>query len=189
MLKQLVKATRSVRRFKQDPAPDLACLEELVALARLTPSASNLQPLRYFLVCGAEDRDKVFACVGWAGYLPEWDGPGPEERPTAYIIILSDPKISANPGIDVGLVTQTILLGAREKGFGGCALGSVQRERLQGELGLPSELKIALVIALGAPGEEVQLTEAEGGQIRYWRTEDDVHMVPKRPLDELIYGW
>jgi len=49
MLKQLVKATRSVRRFKQDPAPDLACLEELVALARLTPSASNLQPLRYFL--------------------------------------------------------------------------------------------------------------------------------------------
>ncbi len=71
-MKRLVEANRSVRRFKQNPAPPTppACLERLVDLARLTPSANNLQPpLRYVLVQEEGKRDQVF--------FPAWPG-----RPT-----------------------------------------------------------------------------------------------------------
>ncbi len=185
-MKRLVEANRSVRRFKQNPAPTPACLEELVDLARLTPSANNLQPLRYVLVQEEGKRDQVFSCLAWAAHLTTWEGPQPNERPTAYIIILSDPRLNKNPGIDVGIVTQTILLGARERGYGGCALGSVNRDALRRCLDLPVHLNIELAIALGAPGEEIRLCEVKDGDTRYRRDENDAHIVPKRPLTELI---
>jgi hypothetical protein len=43
-----------------------------------------------------------------------------------------------------------------------------------------------LVIALGAPSETVKLVDAKGDDIKYYRDENSVHYVPKRPLDELI---
>ena len=45
MLKELIRNTRSIRRFKQEPAPSMADLESLIELARLAPAASNKQPL------------------------------------------------------------------------------------------------------------------------------------------------
>ena len=44
-----------------------------------------------------------------------------------------------------------------------------------------------LVIALGMPDETVVLTELKPGEsFNYYRDENDVHYVPKRPLDEII---
>lgn len=80
-----------------------------------------------------------------------------------------------------------MLLGATEKGLGGCILGSIQRDRLRGELDIPGHLKIRLVVALGKPAETVVLEDVEpGGDIRYWRDEKGIHHVPKRKLKELI---
>lgn len=187
MLKELLMKTRSYRRFKQEPAPDLATLRSLVELARLAPSASNQQPLRYVLVQDPEKRAQVFSCLKWAGYLTGWSGPKEEEQPTGYIIILSDPKLSIKPGIDVGLVAQTMLLGARELGFGGCLLGSIDRPQVQEYLNLPEDLEIQLVVALGTPGEEVRLTTVgSDGDIRYWRDENDIHFVPRRLAKDQI---
>jgi hypothetical protein len=54
-------------------------------------------------------------------------------------------------------------------------------------LGLARHHKILLVLALGRPREQVVLDEAgAGGSIRYWRDENKIHHVPKRPLDEII---
>ncbi len=190
MLKELIRNTRSIRRFKQEPAPSMADLESLIELARLAPAASNKQPLKYVLVRDPDLLPQVFDCLKWAGYLTDWPGPAPEERPTAYIVFLNDTAISGEASvhlIDLGLAAQNIVLGAREMGFGACLLGSVDRPRLAEILGVPEGLRIELVAALGAPGEEVRLTASgKDGDIRYWRGEDDVHYVPKRPLSELI---
>ena len=43
-----------------------------------------------------------------------------------------------------------------------------------------------LVIAVGAPDEVRRVEDAKGGVVKYYRTEDNVHVVPKRPLSELI---
>ena len=65
-------------------------------------------------------------------------------------------------------------------------IGSVKREQLRNELGIPSEFNILLVLALGKPVEKVVIDEAVGNNIKYWRDGNLTHHVPKRPLDELI---
>ncbi|NLJ80141.1 MAG: nitroreductase [Firmicutes bacterium] len=188
MFKELVKKTRSFRRFKQEPAPSLEQLEELVGLTRFSPSAGNLQPLKYVLVRAEEQRGQVFSCLTWAAYLKDWAGPAKEERPTAYIIICSDPEINSEPETDVGLAAQTLLLGAREQGWGGCLLASIDRARLRQFLDLSPALKIHLTLALGTPAETVKVTEAAGENIRYWRDAQQIHYVPKRKREDLIIG-
>lgn len=188
-LSELVRASRSFRRFYQEQAVSLETLRGLVALARLAPTGSNRQSLRFYLSAAAEKNARIFPHLGWAGYLRDWPGPVEGERPAAYIVILNDTSVSRNAGCDHGIAAQTILLGAAELGLGGCMIGSVQRDELRAELGLDPRYEILLVIALGAPKEQVVLEDLPaGGDVRYWRDAQAVHHVPKRALEELIVG-
>jgi nitroreductase len=185
MLKDIITRNRSYRRFNQDPL-DFETLKELVELARLSASAGNIQPLKYIITCTPEKNDLIFPHLAWAGYLKDWPGPAAGERPTGYIIILGDTKISEGFGCDHGIAAQSILLGAAEKGVGGCMIGSIDRESLRNDLGIDDQFKILLVLALGKPGEKVVLETAAAGDIKYWRDDNEVHHVPKRTLDEII---
>jgi nitroreductase len=187
MLKRLIRKNRSYRRFYEDKRIDLRILRSLVNLTRLSASSANLQPLRYLLSCTTESNQKIFPCLKWAGYLKDWDGPSEGERPPAYIVILGDTKISKSFGYDAGIAAQSILLGATEKGLGGCIIGSIEKERLRRALKIPKHLEILLVIALGKPKEKVVIeTVGRDGDIRYWRDKKGIHHVPKRALKDII---
>ncbi|MGE4490496.1 MAG: nitroreductase family protein, partial [Kiritimatiellales bacterium] len=154
-------------------------------LARLCPSGANLQPLKYFLSCDAAMNARIFPSLAWAGYLKAWDGPAEGERPAAYIVVLGDTEVSKNFGCDHGIAAQTILLGAAEKGLGGCMIGAVNRRALAETLVLPGRYEILLVLALGVSAETVRLVPA-GESIQYYRDANDVHCVPKRSLADLL---
>jgi len=187
MFKDLVLKNRSYRRFYQDHAIDLETLRELVNLARQTPSGSNMQPLKYILSCEPAKNASIFSTLKWAGYLREWPGPEEGERPSAYIIILNDTGLSKAAGCDHGIAAQTILLGAAEKGLGGCMIGSISRSELTQILNIPAQYEILLVLALGKPKEQVQIDPVgPDGSIKYWRDEQRVHHVPKRALEDII---
>jgi nitroreductase len=187
MLRDLIIKNRSYRRFYQDVTVERATLRELVDLARLSASGSNLQALKFRLSCDADENAKVFACLGWAAYLKDWPGPAEGERPSGYIVILGDKEISQSFGVNPGIAAQSILLGATEKGLGGCIIGSVDKPKLAQALEIPDRYEILLVLALGKPKETVVLeTVGPDGDIKYWRDSQGVHHVPKRPLDEII---
>ncbi len=187
MLHELVQKSRTVRRFYQDAPIDMETLRGLVDLARLSPSGSNLQPLKYYLSNQAEKNARIFQHLAWAGYLKDWPGPEEGERPTAYIIILGDSTISKSFGCDHGIAVQSIMLGAAEKGLGGCIIGSVKRSELSAALNIPPQFEILLVLALGKPKEIVQVEPiGSDGSLKYWRDEQQVHHVPKRALEDVI---
>lgn len=186
MLRDLILKNRSYRRFFQDVKIERTVLAELVDLARLSPSARNAQSLKYFLSTDADTNAKIFPTLSWAGYLTDWDGPVEGERPSAYIVVLNDTTISANFLCDDGIATQSILLGAVEKGLGGCIVASVKRRELQEILNLPSQFNIVHVIALGQPKEEVVIEPIQGNDVKYWRDRDQKHHVPKRALTDII---
>ena len=187
MIEDLVKSNRSCRRFFEDEPISRETLKWLVNLARLSASAANLQPLKYFLAHTPNLNAKIFSCLAWAGYLQDWPGPAAGERPSAYLIILGDREITTNLGCDHGIAAQSILLGARAKGLAGCMLGSIQRDQLRSSLHLPERYEILLVLALGKPKEKVVLEEIPpDGSIKYWRGEKDIHHVPKRRLEDII---
>ncbi|MEW6387381.1 MAG: nitroreductase family protein [Thermodesulfobacteriota bacterium] len=187
MIEELIKNNRSVRRFHQQMAISTETLTWLVNLARLSASAANLQPLKFLLANDPERNAAIFSCLAWAGYLKDWPGPAEGERPAAYLVILGDKEITANFGCDHGIAAQSILLGAREKGLGGCMIGSIKRDRLRKLLKIPEKFEILLVIALGRPKEEVVLEEVPpDGSIKYWRDAQGLHHVPKRKLEEIL---
>jgi len=188
-IRDLVLKNRSYRRFYEEHPINRETLVELVDLARHSASGNNWQPLKFFLSVDKETNAKIFENIRWAARLADWSGPVEGERPSVYIVILGDKSIQDSFGVDHGIAAQSILLGAAEKGLGGCMIGSVTRLPLSRELGLPEHLHILLVIALGKPKETVVIDSVGlEGDIAYWRDENGVHHVPKRSLDELIVG-
>jgi nitroreductase len=185
-IKDLVTKTRTYRRFEESYNIEYKILEQLISLARLSPSGANRQPLKFIIFNSPEDCKRVFPFTAWAGYLKEWPGPEPGERPSAYIIILGDVSISDSFGVDHGIAAQSIMLGATEAGIGGCIIGSIKREEFRKEFKIPLRFEILLILALGKPVEKVVIDEIKNDNIMYWRDSNRVHHVPKRNLDELI---
>jgi len=187
MLKDLIRENRSRRRFYQDVPVERKTLEELVDLARLSPSAANRQPLKYIISCDPAKNALIFPQLSWAGYLKEWGGPKDGERPAAYIIILGDKDIAREVVWDHGIAAQSIMLGAVEKGLGGCIIAAIKRKELAEVLKIQERYEILLVLALGKPKEKVEIeTVGLDGDIKYWRDNNQVHHVPKRKLGDII---
>lgn len=187
LMEQLIRQNRSYRRFYQDYHIAMGNLRYFINLARLSASAKNAQPLKYLLTNEKATNEKIFACLSWAGYLKDWDGPEAGERPSAYIIMLGDHQIEDNFYCDHGIAAQSILLGAVEKGFGGCIIASVDRNKLRENFGIDKQFEILQVIALGKPRETVIIEEMKTDEdIQYWRDDKRIHHVPKRKLDDII---
>lgn len=186
MLLDLVKRTRTYRRFYQDVPVERQVLEDLINMARLSASAGNKQPLKYFLSCDPAKNSLIFPNLGWAAYLKDWPGPEEGERPAAYIGVLGDTEISNSFDIDTGIACQNIMLGATEAGLGGCIIMSFNKTKLREILSIPERYKMLIMIALGKPKETVVIEEIKDGNVQYWRDQNQVHHVPKRLLQEII---
>ena len=187
MFKELVLKNRSYRKFDASFEVKDTILFDLIDLARISPSAANLQNLRFMPVWEKPHLDAVFKNLTWAGYLRYWDGPEPLQRPSAYILIICPSETNKFHHTDAGIAAQTILLGATEKGLGGCILASVNKQEVQKSLGIPEKMEICLVIALGKPIEKVMIEDViDPDDIEYWRDPDEIHHVPKRLLNDLI---
>lgn len=184
--KQLVLRNRSYRRFLSEKNISREQLSEWLDSARQTPSARNLQSLKYALSYDADTNAKIFGELKWAGYLPDWN-PALSEQPAAYVVFCNDKNLSAvTPQIDLGIQAQTLLLAAVEAGYGGCILLAFNKVNVASILSLPSHLDPVLVVALGVPAEQCVIDPVIDDNIRYYRDSSDIHHVPKRPLSSLI---
>jgi len=186
MLKDLILKSRSYRRFYENHKISKADLRDLIDLARLSPSARNAQPLKYFLSYDEDTNAKIFPNLAWAGYLTDWPGPKEGERPSAYIVILLDTEITDDQFCDDGIAIQSILLGAAEKGLGGCTIAAIKKYELKKILNIPDSYEILYVLAIGKPKETVVIEDIKDGDFKYWRDDKGIHHVPKRTLNELI---
>ncbi|MCT4640278.1 MAG: nitroreductase family protein [Bacteroidales bacterium] len=185
-LRDIVIKNRSYRRFDENIKVEYNVLKELVDIARYTASARNIQPLKYAIVTDSDKCNKVFDTLAWAGYLKEWKGPEEGERPTGYIIMLGDTEITKNFSVDPGITAQTIMLGAVEKGLGGCIIMAVDKIKLREELNIPEHLDIIQVLAIGKPVEEVVVEDIINNDYKYHRDANGTHFVPKRKTEDII---
>ncbi len=191
MIHDLVRLTRTVRRFAEEKSINEELLSALIDMARLGGSARNGQSLKYVLITEKPLREQLFPLLAWAGYLPHWPGPEAGERPAAYVLCLLDTTLQKGPEteahFDLGIATQNMLLGAAEQGIFGCRIGAFSPDKVRQVLRIPTQYKPLLVVALGYPAEAVVLEEVGAdGDIRYWHDEQGVHHVPKRKLAEVL---
>ena len=185
-LEEIFTKARSYRRFYQNELIEQSVLKKFVNLARLSSSAKNVQPLKYYISNDNKQNEDIFKCLTWAGYLTNWDGPEEGEKPSAYIVIVGDKRIAENIKWDDSIAAHSILLGATEKGFGGCIIAAINKDELKAKLKLTEDYNPMLVVALGKPKEIVIIDEIQDGKYKYWRDDAQNHHVPKRSLDEII---
>lgn len=187
ILKSLLEADRSIRRFDHSRPIGDDTLRKLVDLTRYCASGRNLQPLRYRIVSTEAECVALYPLLAWAGYYKDWDGPTPAERPTAYLVQCLDTQLTNNCLCDDGLQLQAITLGATALGIGGCIIKSFRKKELTERLRLPSNLEPLYVLALGYPSETARIVPLPAdGDIRYYRDSSDIQSVPKRPLPDLL---
>ncbi|MCH3971497.1 MAG: nitroreductase family protein [Oscillospiraceae bacterium] len=189
MIRDLVEKSRSWRGYDESRKVSREELLQLVDCARLTPSSVNRQPLRYYLACTPEQTAKIQPLTHWARALQPMQLPHPGHCPPAFIVICQDTNV--DPSLeryqkDVGIVAQTMLLAATEKGLGGCMINNFSPKEMTDALQLKANLVPMLVVAIGKPDETIVLTDVKNGSTSYYRDENDVHYVPKRSLSDLV---
>ena len=186
---ELIRAARTCRRFEEDKRVEAATLRKMVDIVRITSSAANKQPLRYYTVSSPEACAKVFPHLKWAGALPQWPGPVEGERPTGYIVACSAHGDNLFVHFDIGIVGQTMQLLATDLGLGCCMFNNFSRDKVREALNIPEELEVSLVIALGAAKEVRKIVDAKvTDKLLYWRDDEQVHYVPKLTLDQVLLG-
>ena len=190
MLRDLVTANRSCRGFDRSRKIKREELLEMVDLARVTASAINKQPLKYFISNEDIITDKITDLVSFGGLLKELNLPYKGEEPPAYIVICHDKSIVEERPIfmyEAGISAQTIGLKATEMGLAICIMGGIDPKKVKEELFLPDEMEVKLIIAVGKSLEKAEIKEVESGEsVKYYRDNDGVHIVPKRKLEDII---
>lgn len=185
-INELLKARRTIRKFKQTPISKEQ-LAEYIDAARVAPSAANLQPLKYIAVQSAEMVEKMFELVKWAAYLAPDYNPKEGERPAAYIVVCADESVRKNGyELDAGAAIENLIISALADGVGSCWMGSVDRPKTAELLALPENLVICGVVALGYPAETPKEVEMTEGDVKYYQDKENTLCVPKRSLDDVL---
>lgn len=188
-LRKLMIAARSVRRFQQDKEIGYENLMKLLELVRYCPSGRNAQPLKYVVVDDVRKCAEIYPLLKWADYYQDWDGPEPGERPAAYLIQCLDTHYGTNCLCDDGLQLEALTLGLAAMKLSGCIIKVFDPKGVSEVLSLSERFVPRYVLAIGYPAENVVLEDMNGDEdadFKYYRTPDEVHHVPKRPLRELI---
>lgn len=176
-----IKGRRSVRRYRKEPVPEEVLLK-IIDAGRFAPSAGNKQPWEFVMVNKEGLVEKIFKNVAW---LPAAGEPPQGRRPTAYIVVLGNPKIKEHYQADLSAAIQNILLAAYAEGLGSCWIGSVNRENIYCLLKIPRSLDIFSLISLGYPDEGAVCENSPSTGV--WKDEEGKVYVPKKPIDKIVH--
>ena len=147
----LLKARRSIRRYRPDPVPD-EMIEQLLEAGRVAPSASNRQPWAFIVI---RDKARIEQVAEHAAYyFVRWAHV--QEAP--LIIVLCGHRGSRVYRRflhqDIGLAGGQIMLQAKALGLGTCWIGGLNREALAAILKVPDDWEIVGLLTVGFPAED-----------------------------------
>lgn len=185
-LSDMVRQTRTVRRFKASESISQEFLVEVIDTVRTVSSAMNKQPLRYIVVTEHEMVKGITEKAKLASHLTEWQQ-SESEQPSAYIIFVKDRDFEGYEILDAGIALQTMMLLLTAKGYAGCPLASVDKEHCKELFDLTDTYEVVLGLAIGVPDEEVTVVPVKE-DTNYFRDAEGNHYVPKRSLEQVLLG-
>ena len=153
---ELIRKRYSCRAYQDRPV-EQEKLAQIFEAARLAPSAKNLQDWRFIAVTDKETKRKVAASTN----RPEVFG-----RAGVIIAACSNSDYVMKCGqpvgpIDVAIALEHISLQAAELGLATCWIGSFSVEAVRQVLGIPQDVAIIELMALGYPANGRRETKRE----------------------------
>jgi len=153
---EVLRARRSVRRYKPDPV-DREVLLRVLEAGRIAPSAKNVQEWKFVVVENAETRKKLVPACADQGFVGE-----------APVVIACTGSMTdymmrcgqyAYP-IDVAIAIDHMVIQATAEGLGTCWIGAFYEEQVKEILGIPADVRIVQMLTLGRPLEPLQAVPA-----------------------------
>jgi nitroreductase len=154
-VKDAIEKRKSIRKFKEKEVPD-EVIKEVIDAARQAPSGHNLQSWHFVVVKSKENflkfkEQKVF--------VRDWV----YEAPVIIVCCSEKEAYSPNsikehevsmPLINLSLASAFLVLRATELGLGTCFVAWADKEKVKKILGIPDDIIVPYVIAMGYPDEE-----------------------------------
>lgn len=146
-LKQLIEARYSVRAYLPHTV-EKEKLEYILECARLSPSACNYQPWRFYVVSDKDVLSQVYKA-----YDREWFKTAP-----MCIVVCNDLSQSwkrtsfdgkDHGDIDTAIASEHICLAVHEQGLGTCWICNFKPEQLSKALNLPDNLEPVSIFPIG----------------------------------------
>jgi len=125
-------------------------LDQILEAARLAPSAMNTQDWRFVVVKDKEIKRQIAATT---------NKPAAFEKAGIIIAACSNSSHVMRCGqaigpIDVSIALEHICLQATELGLASCWIGSFETEKVREILGVPADIAIIELMAVGYPADE-----------------------------------
>lgn len=145
----IIRKRYSCRAY-EDRAIEQDKLDMILEAARLAPSARNFQDWRFVVVTDNETKAKVAQAANNQRFL---EGAG------AIVIACSESDYVMRCGqaigpIDVAIALEHIALQATELGLATCWIGSFFPEKVRPVVGIPENVAIIELMAIGYPADE-----------------------------------
>lgn len=136
-------------RAYQDRPIEQEKLHSIFEAARLAPSAKNMQDWRFVVVTDKEVKRKLAEAANNQRFL---------ENAAAIIVACSSSDDVMRCGqaigpIDVAIALEHICLQATELGLATCWIGSFYPEKVRPILGIPADIAIIELMAVGYPAD------------------------------------
>jgi len=153
---EVIRKRYSCRTY-QDKKIEKKKLDIIMEAARLAPSARNMQDWRFVVATQRKVRRQVAACTS-----------RPDDFAKAGAIIAacsnSDHVMRCGQAIsqiDVAIALEHICLQATDLGLGTCWIGSFDTEKVAAVLGIPDDIQIIELMAIGYPADVPREPERE----------------------------
>ncbi len=136
-------------RAYQDRPIEQEKLDSIFEAARLAPSAKNMQDWRFIVVTDKEAKRKLAEAANNQKFL---------ENAAAIIAACSNSDYVMRCGqaigpIDIAIALEHICLQATELGLATCWIGSFYPEKVRPILGIPDDIAIIELMAVGYPAD------------------------------------
>ncbi len=156
---ELIRGRWSSRSYDPDRPVAPEMVELLLEAARWAPSSRNAQPWRYIVFDQRDEKalEKARACLDSGNQL--WASRAPLLLLAIAKTVRASGQINATAYHDLGLANENVLLQAISMGLHCRPMRGFDREGARMAFNIPPEFEPAVMIAVGYPGNAVDLPE------------------------------
>jgi nitroreductase len=148
----LIRKRRTIRKFTdEDVSPEQ--VETLLEMAMCAPNRLNHQPWHFVIIRDKAQKERMADILRVRPYL---------EKAPVIFAVCARPEVSPTWMMDISAAVENLLLGATAMGLAGAWIGApdtllwnLLEESLHDSLGIPMDVRIPTLVAVGHPAEEL----------------------------------